>query len=319
MLPSVIEFKDERLHKDYYKYTITFETFGIFVMKYVSFQAGGKDSWGLLRGESIVDLGDVMPDLRSFIAAGCPDIKALADRPAAHAFDKVVLLPVVPNPAKIVMAAVNYFEPNSDRSAAPDYPVLFLRLAESQIGHKAPLVRPNSSQKLDYEGELAVVIGRGGRHIPTANAMEHVFGYAIYNDGSVRDWQKHSHQFTPGKNFTGTGAFGPYLATPDELPEGPLSLVTRVNGVEKQRSDSSQMIFDIPWLINYISTFTLLMAGDVIVTGTCTGFGATRRPQEFLEPGDVVEVEIDGLGVLRNPVVEETGIFFNYEKTFENN
>lgn len=274
-------------------------------MRYVSFEIESKASWGMLRDRGIIDLSSVVPDLRSFISAGCPNVAELAERPADHFLDDVVMLPVVPNPAKIVMAAVNYFAPDADRSQAPDYPVLFLRLAESQIGHEAPLIKPRTSQKLDYEGELAVIIGQGGRHIPRAEAMQHVFGYSIYNDGSVRDWQKHSHQFTPGKNFVGTGAFGPWLATADEMPEGPLNLVTRVNGVEKQRSDTSQMIFDIPWLINYISTFTPLAPGDVIVTGTCTGFGATRRPQEFLEPGDVVEVEIDGLGILRNRVAEE--------------
>ncbi|MEQ3625442.1 MAG: fumarylacetoacetate hydrolase family protein [Celeribacter sp.] len=274
-------------------------------MRYVSFESDGLASWGLLRGDRIVDLSAVMPDLRSFIEAGCPDIERLAKRPAELRLADVVLSPVIPNPSKIVMAAVNYFEADSDRSEAPDYPVLFLRLAESQIGDGAPLVIPESSQKLDYEGELAVVIGQGGRHVPKEHAMSHVFGFAIYNDGSVRDWQKHSHQFTPGKNFVGTGAFGPSLVTPDDLPEWPLTLVTRVNGIEKQRTDTSQMIFDIPYLINYVSTFTTLLPGDVIVTGTCTGFGSTRRPQEFLNAGDLVEVEIDGLGVLRNAVINE--------------
>ncbi|MCR8724649.1 fumarylacetoacetate hydrolase family protein [Frigidibacter sp. ROC022] len=281
-------------------------------MRYVSFAVDGQASWGVLRDEGIVDLGAVMPDLRSFIAEGCPNAAELAARPVNHLLADVELSPVIPNPSKIVMAAVNYFKADDDRTKAPDYPVLFLRLAESQIGHEAPLVLPRCSSKLDFEGELAVVIGQGGRHITREEAMDHVFGYAIYNDGSVRDWQKHSHQFTPGKNFSGTGAFGPWLVTPDEMPAAPLTLVTRVNGVEKQRADTSQMIFDIPYLINYISTFTRLVPGDVIVTGTCTGFGSSRRPQEFLAPGDVVEVEIDGLGVLRNEVrAEEDAAFFN--------
>lgn len=274
-------------------------------MKYLSFEFEGLASWGVMRQDGIVDLGKVMPDLRAFIAAGCPGIADLTAGHVDYQLADVVLAPVIPNPSKIIMAAVNYFEANSDPAKAPIYPVLFLRLAESQVGHESPLIIPKSSSKLDYEGELAVVIGQGGRHIPRAEAMRHVFGYAIYNDGSVRDWQKHSHQFTPGKNFTGTGAFGPWLVTSDELPDRPLSLVTRVNGVEKQRTDTSRMIFDVPYLINYISTFTSLVPGDVIVTGTCTGFGATRDPQEFLNPGDVVEVEIDGLGVLKNSVKSE--------------
>lgn len=274
-------------------------------MKFLSFRKSGKPSWGILRDGEVVDLGSRAPDLKSFIAAGGADPEDLAREPVRCGLADVTLEPAVPNPDKIVMAALNYFEPDSDRSSAPEFPVLFLRLAASQIGHGAPLVRPESSAKLDYEGELAVIIGRGGRHIAREEAMDHVFGYSIYNDGSVRDWQKHSHQFTPGKNFSGTGAFGPWIVTPDEMPKRPLALVTRVNGVEKQRTDTSAMIFDIPYLISYISTFTPLEPGDVIVTGTCTGFGATRRPQEFLEAGDVVEIEVDGIGTLSNPVRDE--------------
>ena len=259
-------------------------------MRYLSFVHDGISSWGMLGESGIVDLG-----------------QHLAALPAAVALETVTLAPVIPNPDKIVMAALNYYEPGQDRDDKPDYPVLFLRLPASQIGHGAPLIQPRSSQKLDYEGELAVIIGKGGRHIAREEAQSHVAGYAIYNDGSVRDWQRHSHQFTPGKNFVGTGAFGPWMVSSDALslpPEG-LSLVTRVNGVEKQRTDTSRMIFDVPYLISYISTFTPLEPGDVIVTGTCEGFGATRTPQEFLTPGDLVEVEIDGLGLLANRVAVE--------------
>ncbi|MCZ4346198.1 fumarylacetoacetate hydrolase family protein [Devosia neptuniae] len=280
-------------------------------MRYLSFVHDGISSWGMLGESGIVDLGQHLgarfPDLRSYIAAGYPDAASLAALPAAVALETVTLAPVIPNPDKIVMAALNYYEPGQDRDDKPDYPVLFLRLPASQIGHGAPLIQPRSSQKLDYEGELAVIIGKGGRHIAREEAQSHVAGYAIYNDGSVRDWQRHSHQFTPGKNFVGTGAFGPWMVSSDALslpPEG-LSLVTRVNGVEKQRTDTSRMIFDVPYLISYISTFTPLEPGDVIVTGTCEGFGATRTPQEFLTPGDLVEVEIDGLGLLANRVAVE--------------
>ncbi|WP_323771572.1 fumarylacetoacetate hydrolase family protein [Antarctobacter sp.] len=247
------------------------------------------------------------PDLRSFIAAGLPQGILDDVDEAEFGFDDLQLAPVIPNPDKIIMAAINYREDSTDPDKLPAYPVLFLRLASSQIAHGDQLVQPRSSEKLDFEGELAVIIGEGGRHISAERAMDHVAGYSIYNDGSVRDWQKHSHQFTPGKNFVGTGAFGPWMVQAGDLPdpqEG-LSLATRVNGIEKQRTDTSRMIFDIPYLISYISTFAPLVPGDVIVTGTCTGFGATRRPPEFLTPGDTVEVEIEGIGVLANTVAAE--------------
>lgn len=266
----------------------------------------------------IVDLGahfsgqanGKFPTLRSFIAAGMPDLVALGKLEPTLATDEITLLPVIPDPEKILMAALNYHEPVVEGDTAPEppeYPVLFARLPRSQVAHGAALIRPLASQKLDYEGELAVIIGRGGRHIARERAMEHVAGYSIYNDGSVRDWQRHSHQFTPGKNFDGTGGFGPWMVTTDALPdpETGLALMVRVNGIEKQRTTTSRMIFDVPYLISYISTFTTLAPGDVIVTGTCTGFGATRKPQEFLSAGDIVEVEIEGIGTLINHVLDE--------------
>lgn len=280
-------------------------------MKLLSFVRNGRASWGAVVGEGIVDLGERsdghLPDLKSFIEAGMPQTVLSEIGAPEFGFDEVELAPVIPNPAKIVMAAVNYHEDTTDPAKLPAYPVLFLRLPSSQIAHGAPLIQPRSSQKLDFEGELAVIIGTGGRHIPTEQAMSHVAGYSIYNDGSVRDWQKHSHQFTPGKNFTGTGGFGPWMVQAGDLPipDKGVALVTRVNGVEKQRTNTSRMIFNIPYLISYISTFAPLEPGDVIVTGTCTGFGTTRRPQEFLVPGDVVEVEIEGIGVLSNMVEAE--------------
>ncbi|PXW51890.1 2-keto-4-pentenoate hydratase/2-oxohepta-3-ene-1,7-dioic acid hydratase in catechol pathway [Chelatococcus asaccharovorans] len=261
-------------------------------------------------GAGIIDPGrrlrTIFPDLRSYIAAGFPCADEYAGASPAFAWDEIVLSPVVPNPAMIIMAAINYFEGETKPTGAPEYPVLFLRLPASQIGHGTPLIRPRESRKLDFEGELAVIVGKPGRHIPRAQAMSHVAGYACYNDGSVRDWQKHSHQFTPGKNFVGTGAFGPWMVTADELPDPKgLSLVTRVNGIEMQRTDTSRMIFDVSYLISYISTFTPLQPGDVIVTGTCGGFGSTRKPPQFLSAGDVVEVEIEGVGLLSNPVIDE--------------
>ena len=268
-------------------------------MKLLSFTRAGQLSWGCVAQEGIADLcqrsGGRYPDLRSFIADGCPAALLEDGCTPDVAFDEIVLAPVIPNPDKIVMAAVNYREDGMDPAKIPEYPVLFLRLPSSQIAHGAPLIEPRSSSKLDFEGELAVIIGTGGRHIAREDAMDHVAGYSIYNDGSVRDWQKHSHQFTPGKNFVGTGAFGPWMVGKNDLPipDRGISLVARVNGVEKQRTDTSRMIFDIPYLISYISTFAPLLPGDVIVTGTCTGFGTTRKPPEFLRPGDVVEVVLE--------------------------
>lgn len=279
-------------------------------MKLLSFFLDGQASWGAYVDDSLVNLGarhaGQYPDLKSFIAAGMPEDVLVDLGEAELRLSDVELAPVIPNPDKILLAAINYWEDGDDPQKAPSYPVLFLRLPSSQIGHGAPLIQPRSSQKLDFEGELAVVIGRSGRHISTDQAMDHVAGYSIYNDASVRDWQKHSHQFTPGKNFVGTGAFGPWMVQVDDLPvNASLSLVTRVNGDEKQRTTTDRMIFDIPSLISYISTFAPLEPGDVIVTGTCTGFGITRDPKEFLSPGDIVEVEIEGIGVLSNVVTAE--------------
>ncbi|UWQ97207.1 fumarylacetoacetate hydrolase family protein [Rhodobacteraceae bacterium M385] len=280
-------------------------------MKLVSFTLNGRATWGCALEGGFVDLGarsgGQYPDLKSYIADGCPSaVLTGADLPDVAEGD-AVLAPVIPNPDKIICAAVNFYEDDMDPAKVPPYPVLFLRLASSQIAHGAPLIQPRSSERLDFEGELAVIIGKGGRHIAADDAMSHVAGYSVYNDGSVRDWQKHSHQFTPGKNFTGTGAFGPWMVRAGDVPapESGLSLVTRVNGVEKQRTDTSRMIFDIPYLISYASTFAPLVPGDVIVTGTCTGFGTTRKPPEFLRPGDVVEVEIEGIGLLSNIVEAE--------------
>ena len=187
-----------------------------------------------------------------------------------------------------------------------EFPPIFLRVWRSQVAHNAPVVRPKVSDNLDWEGELAVVIGKGGRHIPEAAAFDHVAGYSIYNDVSVRDWQRHAQQIASGKNFVGTGPFGPWLVTPDEIGDPTkLKLETRINGKVEQKSDTSMLIFSIPRLINYCSTIFDLVPGDVIATGTPAGVGFTRKPPEFLKPGDVVEVEIENIGVLRNPVVDE--------------
>jgi 2-keto-4-pentenoate hydratase/2-oxohepta-3-ene-1,7-dioic acid hydratase in catechol pathway len=187
-----------------------------------------------------------------------------------------------------------------------DNPTIFTRFANSQTGHLANIVRPRVSHELDFEGELAIIIGKAGRYISKADAWGHVAGYACYNDGSVRDFQRHTHQFTPGKNFPDTGSFGPWMMTPDELGElGPLRIQTRVNGQVVQDATFEQMIFDIPRIIEYCSSFTKLEPGDVIATGTPGGVGAKRTPPLWLKPGDTVEVEIDRLGTLRNGIADE--------------
>ena len=215
--------------------------------------------------------------------------------------------PAVADPGKIICVGLNYeaHRVESKRAVTAD-PTLFLRVPESQTGHERSLVCPRESQEFDFEGEIAVVIGRGGRRISEANALSHVAGLSCYNDGSARDWQQRVTQWTAGKNFPATGAFGPWLVTPDELPlDQELSLVTRLNGVEVQRATTDMMIFPIQRLVSFISTFMTLEPGDVIATGTPGGVGFRRTPPLFMKPGDRVEVEVSGVGVLRNTVTAE--------------
>ena len=187
-----------------------------------------------------------------------------------------------------------------------DYPLIFVRLTSTQVGHLQPIIRPNASDHLDFEGELAVIIGKPGRHIAKENALQHVAGYSIYNDASVRDWQRHTTQYTPGKNFPSTGGFGPWMVTTDEIPHPTkLRLTTRLNGDLVQNSGLDDFRFSIPEIIAYLSTFTQLLPGDVIITGTPKGVGAGRTPPLWMKPGDRVEVEITSIGKLVNPVAQE--------------
>ena len=218
--------------------------------------------------------------------------------------DEITLLPVIPNPGKIFCIGHNYeehrLETERDRTA---HPSVFLRLPESQVAHDQPILCPRESAHLDYEGEIAIVIGKPGRRIAESEAWAHVAGYACYNDGSVRDWQRHTSQFTPGKNFVATGAFGPWLVSAGEIPAGErLTLTTRLNGQVMQQAATDMMIFPIPRLVAYCSTFLPLATGDVIVTGTPGGVGARRTPPVYMKPGDVVEVEVSRVGVLRNTI-----------------
>ncbi|MFG1214535.1 fumarylacetoacetate hydrolase family protein [Xanthobacter flavus] len=279
-------------------------------MKFASFTHAGKAGYGLVTDGGIVDLARRFPEaptLRTFIAGGLDRADALAGVPADFALADVTLAPVIPDPDKIVCVGLNYHDHvvETGRTVTPN-PMLFARYAGSQVGHGEALVKPLESDEFDYEGELAVIIGKAGRRISEADALSHVAGYACYNDASVRDWQRHTSQFMPGKTFAATGGFGPWMVSADEIGDPTrLTLATRLNGTEVQRTTVDLMITPIPTLIAYTSTILPLLPGDVIVSGTPGGVGARRTPKLFMKDGDVVEVEVSGIGVLRNPVVAE--------------
>lgn len=279
-------------------------------MRFVSLLHDGQPRFGLVQGEEIL-LAPAQPwaDLRDAIAANALTAAATACRTGGQRlnFSGATLLPVIPNPGKILCIGLNYEDHRRETGrAVVENPTIFTRFADSQVAHGQPLLRPRVSTDFDYEGELAIVIGTGGRYIARDAAFTHVAGYSCYNDGSVRDWQRHTHQFTPGKNFPQTGGFGPWLVTPDEVPDlDALTLTTRVNGEVVQQSGLDHMIFDVPRIIEYCSAFTPLNPGDVIATGTPGGVGAKRTPPLWLKPGDTVEVAISGIGVLRNGIADE--------------
>jgi 2-keto-4-pentenoate hydratase/2-oxohepta-3-ene-1,7-dioic acid hydratase in catechol pathway len=286
-------------------------------MKLVSFiAADGRPGYGAIRDGGVVDLshrlGEKAPTLRALLAAGALDeaTRILADAAPDLPLEGLSLAPVIPDPDKIICVGLNYRDHVSETGkTVTEKPALFARFAGSQIGHLQPLVKPAVSDEFDYEGELAVVIGKGGRHIPAERALEHVAGYSCYNEGSVRDWQRHTSQYLAGKSFAGTGAFGPWLVTADEIPDpSRLTLETRLNGQVVQHTTTDLMITPIPEQIAYISTILPLLPGDVIVSGTPGGVGVKRNPPLFMRPGDVAEVEISGIGVLCNPVVAEATV-----------
>jgi acylpyruvate hydrolase len=221
---------------------------------------------------------------------------------------RVEYLPPLPAPPKIICLGLNYVDHAAEGGfKPPSYPTIFARFASSLIGHQAPLIRPRASTQFDYEGELVAVVGRGGRHLSGSKALDHICGYSIFNDASIRDFQLRTPQWTVGKNFDGTGAFGPAFVTADELPPGAsgLKLQTRLNGNVMQSASTSQMIFDVVTTVTLMSEALTLQPGDVLVMGTPSGIGMARNPQVFMKSGDVCEIEIEGLGTLRNPVVDE--------------
>ena len=279
-------------------------------MKLSSFQHNGKASYGIVTDQGLIDLRPRLeskyPTLKALIAGdGFGEAREIARQAKADVtLDAVAMLPVIPDPAKILCIGLNYEEHRQEtQRERTEQPTVFLRVSASQTGHARPLLCPRESTSLDYEGEIAVIIGKPGRRITEADAWKHVAGYSCYNDGSVRDWQRHTSQFTPGKNFAATGAFGPWMVTTEEIePGATLSLTTRLNGQVMQQATTQMMIFPIPRLIAYCSTFVPLESGDVIVTGTPGGVGARRNPPIFMKPGDVVEVEVDRIGCLRNTI-----------------
>lgn len=279
-------------------------------MRYINFSPDGRRRLlGVLQGTTIHSLGDAT--LEELLASGM-DLKSYGN-PANYngeefAADSVTYLAPLTHPGKLLCIGLNYADHTKESPyEQPNYPTIFPRYNSSLIGHLAPMIRPRVSDSLDFEGELAVILGSGGRHIPKDRALACVAGYSIFNDGSVREYQFKSPQWTVGKNFDGTGAFGPAFVTADELPAGGagLKLQTRLNGKIVQSANTSDMLHDVATLISVISEAITLEAGDVIVSGTPAGIGWAREPKLIMRDGDVCEVEIEGLGVLRNAVVDE--------------
>ena len=279
-------------------------------MHIASIQLEGRPVYGRVEDDQIIvadaSLLTRYPALADLLAAD-----AVAELATADGFkvsiEDAVFNPVIPQPGKIICVGINYRAHMQEMGHGdPDYPVLFTRFADAMVGHGQSLVRPRNSGQYDYEGELALVIGRTAHHVAAADALHCVAGYTCLMDGSLRDYQRHGSQFTPGKNFDRSGSMGPWLVTSDELPDpSVLNLETRLNGEIMQSAPVSDLKFDVPHLIEYISGFSKLQPGDVISTGTPAGVGFARDPQVWLQPGDTLEVDIDGIGVLANPVVAE--------------
>jgi 2-keto-4-pentenoate hydratase/2-oxohepta-3-ene-1,7-dioic acid hydratase in catechol pathway len=280
-------------------------------MKLLSFAVGGRDYFGAISGDGVVTLNDKIgqPDLRAALAAGAIEAmrKTAKDAAPDHKLADIRFLPVIPRPEKILCAGINYRSHAAETGRElPKQPSMFIRFADTLLGHDGEMIRPSVSDNFDFEGELAVVIGKGGRHIPAARALDHVAGYTCFVDGSVRDYQKFS--VTSGKNFPGTGPLGPWLVTTDEIPDpGRLTLMTRLNGKEVQHSPTDLLIYSIPQIIAFCSDFTALASGDVIATGTPEGVGHSRKPPLWMKPDDTLEVEITGIGTLRARIGEQRG------------
>ncbi len=287
-------------------------------MKLMMFYKGKGAALGLVEGNAVIDLGVADPtlpkELVGLIAAG-PSVlarakSAAAKAPASARFMLDAMKPALPiSPVgKIICVGLNYaLHAKEGGHEIPTYPSFFLRVPTSLVPAGAAVIRPKVSSQLDYECELTIVIGKTGRHIPEAKALEHVFGYTLFNDVSVRDFQRKTSQWTPGKNFDDTGPVGPWIVTSDELPPGAsgLRIMTRVNGETMQDSNTSDMIFSTARIVALLSEFMTLEPGDLIATGTPSGVAHARKPPPWLKAGDTVEIEVERIGVLRNPIVDE--------------
>jgi 2-keto-4-pentenoate hydratase/2-oxohepta-3-ene-1,7-dioic acid hydratase in catechol pathway len=281
-------------------------------MRLSSYQYQGEFGYGLVADDGIIDLkkrlGDRYPTLLSALKAEALDeIRQLTTGlPADFATNTVVFLPPIPEGNIVHCIGLNYKDHIAETGRkAPEFPHTFTKFSRTFVGHDQPMVRPKASDKYDYEGELAFVIGKRGRHVPENTALDYVAGYTCFNDGSIRDWQ-HGRDINQGKNFHRSSAIGPWITTADEIPDpSRLTLATRLNGERVQHSGIDQLLFTIPHLVSYISTFTVIEPGDIVATGTPSGVGSRREPPLFLKPGDAVEVEISGIGALCNSVVDE--------------
>ena len=282
-------------------------------MKLLAFSREGRASYGLLNRGGIVDVGSRLsqhwPSLSAVLRAGAVD--ELRDRVAGlgpdFSVEEASFLPPILDPGRILCVGLNYRTHIEETGRQmPEHPTIFVRFPDSHVGHRESMVCPAVSEEYDFEGELAFIVGRGGRHIPASEALGCIAGYSCYNDGSVRDFQRHASQFTAGKNFWHSGAFGPWMVTADEIPDpARLKLETRLNGKVMQSASTGDLLFDIPYLVAYLSTIFPLRPGDVVSTGTTGGVGKARKPPVFMRPGDWIEVEISGIGTLSNPVVAE--------------
>ncbi|MEV5408168.1 fumarylacetoacetate hydrolase family protein [Thermopolyspora sp. NPDC052614] len=281
-------------------------------MKIAGYERGGRPSYGFVVGDRIIDHTDVpgvtAASVRELIAARLPDAAALQGIDATIGLDEVTLLPPV-QPAKLLCAGVNFPTHRKEVSLSasrPEHPTIFSRYIDSTVGHDVPIVKGPAIEEFDYEGELAVIIGKRAWNVSESEAAEYVFGYSCFNDATAREWQRHSGQWIPGKNFYRSGSFGPYIVTADEVADlGNSTLVTRVNGEVRQSAPIKDMLFSVAELIAYVTTFTPLEPGDVIAAGTPGGVGRFMDPPALLNVGDVVEVEIDGVGLLRNTVAAQ--------------
>lgn len=279
-------------------------------MRWISFRQDGEETFGYLNSDDqvlCVGSDSAYSTLKDALAAGA--LEELVTQTQATtksvALDDIEYLPTITNPDKILCVGLNYRDHQAETGrGGEENPTIFVRFAAAQVGHLDNMVRPFESRALDYEGEIAMIIGRHARRVAAGEWLDYVAGFSCYNDGSVRDYQRHTSQFTPGKNFTGTGGFGPWMMTPDEVGNlDEMEITTRLNGNVMQNAKSKQLVFGFADLLAYCSTFTDLVPGDVIVTGTPGGVGSARNPPIFMDEGDVIEITVDPIGTLRNDVV----------------